>query len=575
MKLATSVILCLFITLNGISQFTRGFKYQALINDKNGLSLPTDRGVSLRISLLKEYGGGESVYSEIHKVLPNSYSVVEITVGKGEVVSGVFNEVKWDEADHYLQVEVDLKGGTDFQNMGVSQLFAVPYALYAVESGKAEVGNADPNDEIQDLELIDNKILRINKNFNATNIDLSKVTNIELFDLIQKKANQSENYNKTQVDSIIINNNKSQEERSRTEFDEKLKQKTDINSIYLKSEIDGLLNQKPDTSKVYTRFEIDKNSSGFRADIDKNRMDIDNLISIKSEISEVYSKAELNVYLFNEDTLVNKLRIEPLEIDDIKNLNAELLNLKEDKIYRTEIVDELTVQESLRPLSAKQGYVLNNKISENKALINNNTGNIRNEISNMLDTLSSKSITYNKTEVDSRINTLNSNIPKNSVYRVSDLSELPIATSVKGDFLIVESENKTYVNNGGSSGNIDDWSFLAESVKKFECPAGYLEVKSNGNTFGCIQNNVSTTSVNYLTAMQNCFDQGGRLPSFNDLYIAFNNYSLTGENSHFEWTNQIFYDSNTSAYYVVVLKSIQMNNSISSSTNRYRCWIDK
>jgi len=57
--------------------------------------------------------------------------LVVLVIGNGTVQQGVFSTIQWGSAPHFLKVELDVTGGTNFVDMGTTQLLSVPYALYA------------------------------------------------------------------------------------------------------------------------------------------------------------------------------------------------------------------------------------------------------------------------------------------------------------------------------------------------------------------------------------------------------------------------------------------------------------
>jgi uncharacterized protein (TIGR02145 family) len=61
--------------------------------------------------------------------------LVNLAIGTGSVVTGDFSAIDWRSSEHYIQIEVDTSGGTDYFDMGTSQLLAVPYALFSEQTG--------------------------------------------------------------------------------------------------------------------------------------------------------------------------------------------------------------------------------------------------------------------------------------------------------------------------------------------------------------------------------------------------------------------------------------------------------
>jgi hypothetical protein len=68
---------------------------------------------------------------------------------------GVFVAIDWSADQYFVQVSLDIAGGSNYQLMGVSQLLSVPYALHA-QSADTVLNNPDPDptNELQQLSLI-------------------------------------------------------------------------------------------------------------------------------------------------------------------------------------------------------------------------------------------------------------------------------------------------------------------------------------------------------------------------------------------------------------------------------------
>ena len=124
------VLVCVSIQ----AQAPQGFKYQALIRDSEGKSM-VNQEVGIRINIQQDSSGGTVVYSETHSVTTGSSGLVNLVIGNGSYVSGNFNQVDWSLGNYFVQVEVDKKGGSNYQLVGESKLFSVPYALYSESSG--------------------------------------------------------------------------------------------------------------------------------------------------------------------------------------------------------------------------------------------------------------------------------------------------------------------------------------------------------------------------------------------------------------------------------------------------------
>jgi hypothetical protein len=214
-KLTTLFILLLTAVLVINAQPPQAFKYKAIARNKYGM-LIINQQVAIRISILQGSETGPAMFIETHTPVSNLFGVIELEIGRGTPVSGAFSNIDWGTSDYYIKIEMDPKNKPvkDYTVIGTSQLLSVPYALYAghvqnsddndadpfnelitnaylsgtmlcIQEGGTttlidlsglqegfEDADADPENEIQDLQLVDNK-LTITKNGTATEIDLS------------------------------------------------------------------------------------------------------------------------------------------------------------------------------------------------------------------------------------------------------------------------------------------------------------------------------------------------------------------------------------------------------------------
>lgn len=117
------------ISCSVFSQVPHAFNYQAIARDSAGNPI-TNRNISVRISIINAVSTVE--YSELHLVATNRFGLFTLKVGQPtSVVSGSFGSITWNDSVQNIKVELDPNAGTNFSNMGTSQLLSVPYALTA------------------------------------------------------------------------------------------------------------------------------------------------------------------------------------------------------------------------------------------------------------------------------------------------------------------------------------------------------------------------------------------------------------------------------------------------------------
>lgn len=161
--LLLSIACALFLT-GSFAQTPKNFKYQAVARNSSG-ELITYKQVGLRISILKGSTSGQAVYTETHQVTTNAFGLVNLAIGKGTVVSGSIAGISWGDNDYFVKIEMDSEGGSNYSEMGVSQLLSVPYALYAEKSGLSVLDkDTSKTNELQTLSVSGNELSISNGN---------------------------------------------------------------------------------------------------------------------------------------------------------------------------------------------------------------------------------------------------------------------------------------------------------------------------------------------------------------------------------------------------------------------------
>ena len=137
-----TLLLFLLLCLAGYSQVPQAMNYQAVARNLSGDPL-VNKTVSLRISITDGLSGGTTEYQETRTAITNQFGLFTLKIGLGTPTIGIFANIKWATGNKYIVIEYDADGGSNYINMGVTQLVSVPYALYAATAGDA-VGPAGP-----------------------------------------------------------------------------------------------------------------------------------------------------------------------------------------------------------------------------------------------------------------------------------------------------------------------------------------------------------------------------------------------------------------------------------------------
>ncbi|MCF6183567.1 MAG: hypothetical protein L3J56_02880 [Bacteroidales bacterium] len=122
----------LIIAINIFAQAPQSFKYQAVIRNSSG-DIIANQNVGIQISILEGSSTGTSSYIETWNLNTNQFGLINLNVGKGTSTDN-FTSIDWGNKSYWLKIAVDETGGTNYTEMGASQLLSVPYAIYANQS---------------------------------------------------------------------------------------------------------------------------------------------------------------------------------------------------------------------------------------------------------------------------------------------------------------------------------------------------------------------------------------------------------------------------------------------------------
>lgn len=135
MKKVLYFIFFLSIGTFAFAQAPAFISYQASVRDGAG-ALLNSASIGVRISIRENGLTGSVLYRENHTVNTNAFGVFELMIGSGTVESGDFSLIGSGLGTRFLEVEVDITGGTNYTSLGATQLISVPFALRADNSDK-------------------------------------------------------------------------------------------------------------------------------------------------------------------------------------------------------------------------------------------------------------------------------------------------------------------------------------------------------------------------------------------------------------------------------------------------------
>lgn len=146
------VLTFLLASISLFGQTPNTFRYQASIQNNSGSPM-ANKNVSIRISVLKSQMQKERVYAEYQNITTDQFGMINLMIGKGNVISGNFGQINWGNDEYFLRIEMDETGDSQFKLLSEVQLLSVPYALHAKTADNVDDADANAQNELQLLTI--------------------------------------------------------------------------------------------------------------------------------------------------------------------------------------------------------------------------------------------------------------------------------------------------------------------------------------------------------------------------------------------------------------------------------------
>lgn len=147
--LATGLILTL---QPSFAQIPQRFNYQAVVRNTAGQLMPNTK-IGIRVMIHDQSASGPVIYIEIYQKTTNDFGMLNLEVGSGPAYVGDFSNINWGNGPKFLEIQMDVTGGINYNSMGTTQLLSVPYALYSENVLNTKPFDLDSFNELQNLVL--------------------------------------------------------------------------------------------------------------------------------------------------------------------------------------------------------------------------------------------------------------------------------------------------------------------------------------------------------------------------------------------------------------------------------------
>ena len=133
------IFILLFLPCLTFAQVPKKINFQAVLRNNDGEIL-SNKQVSVKIGILSGNPNGLSIYSENHVKSTDIMGLLSLKIGEGTPLTGLFSQINWGNAPHFIKLEADFNGGNNYQVIGTQELMSVPYAFYS-DNGLPQAGN--------------------------------------------------------------------------------------------------------------------------------------------------------------------------------------------------------------------------------------------------------------------------------------------------------------------------------------------------------------------------------------------------------------------------------------------------
>ena len=143
MKQIITLLLLITVNLVAFAQSPEKISYQAIMRGQDNTLVKSSK-VNLKIIIHQGSSNGTAVYLETHSVTSNSNGLVSLEIGTGTSGLGLFSAIAWEKGPFFIETQVDLTGGSNYNIIGITQLLSVPYALHAKTAERLVGSNGLP-----------------------------------------------------------------------------------------------------------------------------------------------------------------------------------------------------------------------------------------------------------------------------------------------------------------------------------------------------------------------------------------------------------------------------------------------
>jgi hypothetical protein len=313
------VVLCTTATTYAqVSQAPDGIQFQALATDANGHPA-AGRVIYVKDAIVTKTATGTIVYSETFKVTASSAGIFTIVLGKGTYASGVTSiaNIDWANGPFFLNLKIAVEPtvptaswnvNNEYIDLGTSQFWSVPYALYAgnVKGADGKLNTSDTAAMLKPyFTAINLKANTADVNIslalkaNTTDVNTALATKVDKVAGKELSTNDYTTAEKTKLAAITGTNTGDQ----------------DLSALAVASEVNAALALKANTTDVNTALALKANTTDVNTALalKANTADVNTVLTLKANTTDVNTAlalkantADVNTNLAAKENTSNK-----------------------------------------------------------------------------------------------------------------------------------------------------------------------------------------------------------------------------------------------------------------------------
>ena len=91
-KILSTLVLSLVATVMLLAQAPQTFSYQTVVRDNNWQVIQ-NQSIGVQVAIIEDIANGSIIYSEEHTSTTNNIGLINLAVGGGTIVQGLFSNI--------------------------------------------------------------------------------------------------------------------------------------------------------------------------------------------------------------------------------------------------------------------------------------------------------------------------------------------------------------------------------------------------------------------------------------------------------------------------------------------------